>query len=73
MGDWAEIEWQDDPGEMKSMRPRRGKKGKGKGSKAKGKSKGKTTPKFIAPRPTQSSPAKNDRSQPRPNQKHVPA
>ena len=44
----------------------KGKKGKGKGSKSKGQSKGKTTPKSIAPRSTQSSPTKNDRSQPKP-------
>ena len=65
VGDWAEIEWQDDPGENEEYEAQKGKKGKGKGSKSKGKSKGKTTPKSIAPRPTQSSPAKNDRSQPK--------
>ena len=65
VGDWAETEWQDDQGEIEEYEAQKGKKGKGKGSKPKGKSKGKTTPKSIAPRPTQSSPTKNDRSQPK--------
>ena len=65
VGDWGEIEWQDDPGENEEYEAQKGKKGKGKGSKSKGRSKGKTTPKSIAPRPTQSSPTKNDRSQPK--------
>ena len=45
----------------------KGKKGKEKGSKPKGKSKGKTAPRsLITPRPSQSSPSKGDRSQPKP-------
>ena len=38
---------------------------KEKGSKPKGKSKGKNAPRSIAPRPTQSSPTKSERSQPK--------
>ena len=43
----------------------KGKKGKGQGSKSKGKSKGKNAPRSIAPRPSQSSPSKGDRSHPK--------
>ena len=71
MGDWAEIEWQDDPGEIEEYEAQKGKKGKGKGSKAKGKSKGKTTPKSIAPRPHSLHRRRMTDPNPRPNQKHV--
>ena len=66
MGAWEESEWHDDQCETEEYEAQKGKKGKGKGSKTKGKSKGKTPPKSIAPRPTQSSPMKNERSQPKP-------
>ena len=52
MGAWEESEWHDDQCETEEYEAQKGKKGKGKGSKTKGKSKGKTPPKSIAPRPT---------------------
>ena len=53
VGEWGETEWQDDQCETEEYEAQKGKKGKGKGSKSKDKSKGKTTPKSIAPRPSQ--------------------
>ena len=66
VGEWGEPDWQEDQCENEEYEVQKVKKGKGKGSKSKGKSKGKTTPKSIAPRSTQSSPTKNERSQPKP-------
>ena len=66
IGEWGEPDWQDDQYENEEYEVQKVKKGKGKGSKSKGKSKGKTTPKSIAPRSAQSSPTKNERSQPKP-------
>ena len=66
IGAWEESEWQDDQYETEECEASKGKKGKGKGSKPKGKSKGKTAPKSIAPRPSQSSPTKNERPHAKP-------
>ena len=55
-----DVQW-----ESEEYEASKGKKGKGKGSKPKGKSKGKSAPRSIAPRPTQSSSTKNERSQPK--------
>ena len=70
--EWDESTWyceeeecHDAQWESEEYEASKGKKGKGKGSKPKGKSKGKSTPKSIAPRPTQSSSTKSDRSQPK--------
>ena len=62
---YEEDEGHDNQWESEEYEASKGKKGKGKGSKPKGKSKGKNAPRSIAPRPTQSSPAKNERSQPK--------
>ena len=58
--DWHDYQW-----ESEEYEASKGKKGKGKGSKPKGKSKGKNAPRSITSRPSQSSPSKGDRSQPK--------
>ena len=70
--EWDESTWycEEDEGhdnlwESEEYEASKGKKGKGKGSKPKGKSKGKNAPRSIAPRPSQSSSTKNERSQPK--------
>ena len=63
---YEDEEWYDQQWESEEYEASKGKKGKGKGSKPKGKSKGKNAPRSITPRPSQSSPSKGDRSQPKP-------
>ena len=63
---YEDEEWYDQQWESEEHEASKGKKGKGKGSKPKGKSKGKNAPRSITPRPSQSSPSKGDRSQPKP-------
>ena len=70
--EWDEFTWyceeeecHDTQWESEEYEASKSKKGNGKGSKPKGKSKGKNAPRSIAPRPTQSSPTKNERSQPK--------
>ena len=61
-GEWDESTWhyddddrQDTQWETEEYEASKGKKGKGKGSKPKGKSKGKSAPRSITPRPSQTS------------------
>ena len=62
---YEDDEWHDYQWESEEYEASKGKKGKGKGSKPKGKAKGKSAPRSITPRPTQSSTTKGDRSQPK--------
>ena len=64
MSRWA-VGKKPDQWETEEYEASKGKKGKGKGTKSKGKSKAKAAPRSITPRPKQSSPTKNDRSQPK--------
>ena len=61
----AEVEWQESTWKTEEYEASKGKKGKGKRSKSKGKSKEKGTPRSIAPRPSQSQPARSDRPHPK--------